>query len=130
MVADTLRAMVRGARRRCPRCGEGALFERWFSMHERCPSCDLTFEATSGDTWGFWVMMDRLFLLAAMVLATTPLPLPWWSGPVPDPEKPFGGLTSLSNFLTHQVAFVATNKTGENKLNLFLETLCNSFYPA
>ena len=37
-------------------------------MHERCAACDLVFEPTSGDTWGFWVVMDRLFLLAAMVL--------------------------------------------------------------
>jgi uncharacterized protein (DUF983 family) len=66
--ASPLQALLRGARRRCPRCGEGALFERWFTMRERCASCDLVFEPTAGDTWGFWVLMDRMFLLAAMVL--------------------------------------------------------------
>ena len=37
-------------------------------MRERCASCELVFEPEPGDTWGFWVIMDRLFLLAAMVL--------------------------------------------------------------
>lgn len=34
----------RGARRRCPRCGEAGIFPGWFRMHERCPGCDLRFE--------------------------------------------------------------------------------------
>ena len=61
-------ALRRGARKRCPRCGEGALFRGWFELRERCSVCALVFEPTPGDTWGFWVFMDRLFLFAAIVL--------------------------------------------------------------
>jgi len=41
----------RGLTRRCPRCGQGALFRRWFSMLPRCPRCDLDFERGEG----FWL---------------------------------------------------------------------------
>lgn len=30
--------------------------------------CGLVYEPRPGDTWGFWILMDRVFLLAAMVL--------------------------------------------------------------
>lgn len=32
-------AMIRGARRRCPACGAGAMFDRFLKVHERCPAC-------------------------------------------------------------------------------------------
>ena len=60
--------LKRGARRKCPRCGQGALFRGWYSMHKSCDTCDLLFEPQPGDTWGFWVLMDRVFLLVAMVI--------------------------------------------------------------
>ena len=60
-------AIWRGLRRRCPRCGEGALFRRWFAMRERCGRCDLQFEGKPGDLWGFWVFTDRIFLFGAMI---------------------------------------------------------------
>lgn len=62
------RSLLRGASRRCPRCGTGPLYERWFRLRERCPTCGLVYEPTAGDTWGFWVVMDRMFVLVAMVL--------------------------------------------------------------
>jgi uncharacterized protein (DUF983 family) len=60
-------AVFRGLRRRCPRCGDGPLFRKWFTMHERCSSCDLCFEGQSGDLWGFWVITDRIFLFGAIL---------------------------------------------------------------
>jgi uncharacterized protein (DUF983 family) len=38
----------RAFRLRCPRCGEGALFDGWFSMHETCERCALRFEREPG----------------------------------------------------------------------------------
>ena len=38
----------RAARLRCPRCGEGALFEGWFRMPPRCAHCGLTFDREPG----------------------------------------------------------------------------------
>jgi uncharacterized protein (DUF983 family) len=39
---------VRALARRCPRCGQGRLFHRWFTLPERCPSCGLQFEREEG----------------------------------------------------------------------------------
>ena len=62
------RILWRGIRRKCPRCGEGAQFRRWFTLYERCASCDLEFEPHPGDTWAFWVFGDRVFLGVAIAL--------------------------------------------------------------
>jgi uncharacterized protein (DUF983 family) len=37
-----------GFTRRCPRCGSGHLFQRWFHIVERCPRCGLRFEREEG----------------------------------------------------------------------------------
>lgn len=33
---------------KCPRCGKGNLFKRWFSMNERCPVCNLLINRPDG----------------------------------------------------------------------------------
>ena len=60
------RILWRGVRRKCPRCGEGAQFRKWFTLFDRCSSCDLEFEPRPGDTWAFWVFGDRVFLAIAI----------------------------------------------------------------
>jgi uncharacterized protein (DUF983 family) len=37
-----------GSTKRCPRCGAGHLFHRWFTIVARCPRCHLHFERESG----------------------------------------------------------------------------------
>ncbi len=47
-------------------------------MHERCANCDLKFERCPGDTWGFWIIGDRVFIaaiVAAIFLGYRPLGL-------------------------------------------------------
>ncbi|HEX2267172.1 MAG TPA: DUF983 domain-containing protein [Actinomycetota bacterium] len=39
---------LRALARRCPRCGQGRLFSRWFTLTERCPRCGLRFEREEG----------------------------------------------------------------------------------
>ena len=57
MPRPTIRsALVRGLHGRCPRCGEGALFQGWNHLHETCPDCGLRFEPRTGDTWFFMYM--------------------------------------------------------------------------
>ncbi len=36
---SVLAAMGRGARQRCPRCGEGALFRAYLKVNDTCPTC-------------------------------------------------------------------------------------------
>ncbi len=47
-----VRMLARGLARRCPVCGQGKLFRRWFTMAERCPQCGLRFERIEGHWLG------------------------------------------------------------------------------
>jgi uncharacterized protein (DUF983 family) len=42
------RVLARGLARRCPVCGQGGLFTRWFTLVERCPRCAFRFERIEG----------------------------------------------------------------------------------
>jgi uncharacterized protein (DUF983 family) len=77
-----LLALGRGLAKRCPRCGQGRLFIRWFDLPERCPRCGLSFDR--GD--GFWLgsmainlgVTELVFgaFALSMILATWP-DVPW-----------------------------------------------------
>ncbi|MCA1727116.1 MAG: DUF983 domain-containing protein [Actinobacteria bacterium] len=74
--------LVRGILRRCPRCGSRGLFKSFFSMHARCPDCDLPTERGEG----FWLggmainlgLTELVFgaFLVGSIIATWPDP-PW-----------------------------------------------------
>jgi uncharacterized protein (DUF983 family) len=49
---STTTLLARGARLRCPVCGSGGLFERWFTMVERCPRCGFRFNREEGQFLG------------------------------------------------------------------------------
>jgi len=61
------RALSRGARKRCPHCGVGALFIGWHHI-DRCANCGLIFERNPGDTWAFTVIGDRLPIAVIIAL--------------------------------------------------------------
>ena len=46
----------RGICRRCPNCGSGGLFRRWFRMAERCPRCGYRFVREDGFHFGGYVI--------------------------------------------------------------------------
>lgn len=50
------RILLRGIFRRCPRCGQGKLFRRWFDITPRCPRCGLRFEREEGAFLGSLVL--------------------------------------------------------------------------
>jgi uncharacterized protein (DUF983 family) len=56
-------ALLRGLRRRCPRCGEGQLFRRWLKTYERCSECHLLYQRDYGDTLMFMIITDRIPIL-------------------------------------------------------------------
>lgn len=43
--------LLRGLRRRCPRCGRGALFRTWYDLRAVCPDCGLDYARLAHDTW-------------------------------------------------------------------------------
>ena len=55
--------LFRGLRRKCPRCGKGALFRRWIEFETRCSVCNLLYQRNHGDIWMFVIIMDRIPLM-------------------------------------------------------------------
>jgi uncharacterized protein (DUF983 family) len=66
--------LLRGATRRCPRCGSGNLFTSWFRIRDRCPRCGLRLEREEGGflgamtinyvvTAGVWVVLLVVWLV-------------------------------------------------------------------
>jgi uncharacterized protein (DUF983 family) len=48
--------LLRGALRRCPRCGSGGVFTTWFRLGERCPRCGLRLERENDFFLGGYVI--------------------------------------------------------------------------
>jgi uncharacterized protein (DUF983 family) len=78
------RLLLRGLCKRCPNCGSGHLFRRWFHMRERCPRCGLRFERIEGHWTGdlginvvisFGTLMLTIF--AGFFLSYPEPPSPW-----------------------------------------------------
>jgi uncharacterized protein (DUF983 family) len=74
----------RGLTRRCPRCGGGKLFHRWFRMVPDCPHCALHFEREPG----YWVgavaintmVIGILFTIVMVTWSALTIPdIPWVS---------------------------------------------------
>lgn len=63
---DPVRA---GLRCRCPRCGEGRLFEGFLTLRPRCARCDLDFGfADAGDGPAVFVIMIIGFVVVGLAL--------------------------------------------------------------
>lgn len=69
--ASKSRLVRRALTLRCPNCGSRGLFESWFTMRERCPTCGLASERVPGHFVGA-VGMNTIvtFGLLAVVLVT------------------------------------------------------------
>ena len=68
----------RGIRKKCPNCGGGKIFDGWFTLKDRCPTCAYLFEREEG----YWVsaiivnvgVIQTMFivLFIAVVIGTAP----------------------------------------------------------
>jgi len=76
------RMLRRGLARRCPRCGSGHLFNRWFRMVPDCPGCGLHFEKEPG----YWVgavaintiIVGFIFAVVLVTFSALTIPdIPW-----------------------------------------------------
>lgn len=59
--------------KRCPLCGAGRLFTRWFRMKERCPGCGYRFEREEGFFLGAYVINLAIAQGMVILLAVVPL---------------------------------------------------------
>jgi uncharacterized protein (DUF983 family) len=72
------RALARGATRRCPRCGAGHLFHKWFRMEPTCPRCGLVFEREAGYWTGALainiILVGGVFAVAFVIALVLTIP--------------------------------------------------------
>lgn len=57
----------RGWAKRCPHCGRGSVFVRWTRTRERCAVCGYLFERDQGETWGVWIITDRVPIAVGII---------------------------------------------------------------
>jgi uncharacterized protein (DUF983 family) len=64
----------RGLRMRCPRCGEGPIFRRWwtYTEHTSCPRCDLRYDPR-GESLAF-MYLSTAFLTGVMFIVLVTMP--------------------------------------------------------
>jgi len=76
------RMLLRGATRRCPRCGSGKLFHKWFKMVPDCPRCGMHFEREEG----YWtgaiavntIIVGAIFTIVFVTAMALTVPdIPW-----------------------------------------------------
>lgn len=62
------RLLVRGATRRCPRCGERDIFKGYFAMRDECPRCGLDLVREQGYYVGAMIVNIGAAELLALIL--------------------------------------------------------------
>ncbi|MGH2686571.1 MAG: DUF983 domain-containing protein, partial [Actinomycetota bacterium] len=79
---DKGRMFRRGLTKRCANCGAGGLFEGWFAMKVRCPSCGYRFERQEGlavGAMGVNIIVTEglfgVFLVTALILTVPDVPV-------------------------------------------------------
>ncbi len=70
------RVLLRGLRKRCPRCGDRNTFVGWFHLRKVCPRCDLRFQKEQGGflgamTLNYVVAIGLWLVVFAIGVATT-----------------------------------------------------------
>ncbi len=66
------RAVQRGVRGRCPRCGEAPLFRKWLKSQERCAHCGQDWSHHRADDFPAYIaMLLTGHLLAPVMIALT-----------------------------------------------------------
>lgn len=73
-------ALLRGLMRRCPRCGEGAIFAGYLKKADCCAACGLRFSDIDTDDGPAWLTVGLTvpFVIALMVAMETYAALPFW----------------------------------------------------
>jgi uncharacterized protein (DUF983 family) len=63
-------ALLRGFRKRCPRCGEPDTFVSWFQTRPACPRCELRFAKEQGGFLGAMIL-NYVVAIGAWLVAMT-----------------------------------------------------------
>lgn len=100
------RIFFRGFTKRCPVCGHGHLFRRWFRMVPQCPGCGLTFHRIDGQ-WSGDVGVNTIVSFGVLLVVLMGGVLLTW----PDPPMVAIGITAIAVAVVVPVAFLPFSKT-------------------
>ena len=74
-MGEFFRLLLSGLFLRCPYCGKGRLFRRFFTMYDRCPVCGWRYEREEG----YWTGAVALNLVVTeLLIALAVVPLTIW----------------------------------------------------
>lgn len=77
---DTRTALLRGWRRRCPACGEGAMMDGYLQVRRECPACGTELfhhRADDGPAWATILITGHLLAPLMLVVFITWRPEGW-----------------------------------------------------
>ena len=79
---STGQALRRGLSGRCPRCGQGRLYEKPFQFSDTCAECALPFEPKAGDHFGLIYLTTAAVTVLGFTLVITLRPQMGWPAKV------------------------------------------------
>ncbi|HLH63525.1 MAG TPA: DUF983 domain-containing protein [Ktedonobacteraceae bacterium] len=65
---------------RCPRCGRGKIFKRWFASYERCQVCNFMFEREEGFYTGAIAIN---LVVSELIVTAVVIPVAVWAALTP-----------------------------------------------
>jgi uncharacterized protein (DUF983 family) len=68
-LARAMQTLGRGLLRRCPYCGGPGIFKNWFTLKDRCPSCNTLFAHEGGYFLGAYPLNLVLTSVIAVLVA-------------------------------------------------------------
>ncbi len=110
--------LARGFIKRCPLCGTGGLFTRWFRMRERCPGCGYRFEREEGFFLGAYVV--NLGITEGLLLLLVIVPLIFFLAANPDAGLAPLVVGGLAAAIVAPLVFYPFSKTLWSAIDLIL----------
>jgi uncharacterized protein (DUF983 family) len=76
----TLTCLLRGARQRCPACGDGKIFISYLKRAERCPVCKESFDGLDADDGPAWLTIGLVahIVITLLIFLEMHAALLWW----------------------------------------------------
>ncbi|HET6954101.1 MAG TPA: DUF983 domain-containing protein [Acidimicrobiales bacterium] len=112
------RLIRRGLTRRCPLCGGGHLFRRWFSIVDRCPRCRFPLERIEGHWIGALGMNTIVSFGAVLVAVVVTFALTY-----PDESTVPAVVAIVATAIVVPLAFYPVSKTLWSAIDLAMRPL-------
>ena len=100
--------LLRGLIKRCPRCGGRRIYDGWFRMKDRCPTCGIRFEREPGFFVGAYLVN---FAIAIVLLFIECMAFVAWKATHPDAGVTVAAVTGVIIAVVAPVLFYPFSRT-------------------